>query len=125
MKVDTIIKDLEQSLEEMSDEYKQGLKNKSESIIQSVEYRVVGQLVKEIIETDWSNKERIQNQVYLALEERLKKTIDETWERLQSGNYRSTTLEQHLETRIAQLIDRKINEALDKVSLMVIREDQA
>lgn len=124
MKVDNIIQDLEQSLAEMSNEYKLSLRNKSEEIIKSVEYRVVGELVREIIETDYSNKERVRQQVFLALEERLKKSIDEIWERLKNGSYRSMTLDQYLEKRIADLIDSKINESLNKVELMVVRSDQ-
>lgn len=124
MKIDEITKDLQQSLEEMSGEYKLNIQNRSEQIIQRVEHFVVDKLAREIIELNWAKKENIQDVVYSALEERLKKVIDETWEKLKNGSYRSTTLEQYLEKKIAELIDRKINESLDKVELMVIRNDQ-
>lgn len=124
MKVGKIIQDLEQSLEEMSEEYKTNIKNRTQEIINKVEYSMVGTLASEIIERDWQGKEKVKEQVFLALEERLKKSIDEIWERLKNGSYRSMTLDQYLEKKIADLIDRKINESLDKVELMVVRGDQ-
>ena len=124
MKVDNIIQELEQSLAEMSEEYKTGIKDRTQEIINKVEYSVVGTLASEIIERDWQGKEKVKEQVFLALEERLKKSIDEIWERLKNGNYRSMTLDQYLERRIADLVDKKINEALNKVELMVVRSDQ-
>lgn len=124
MKLDSIIQGLEQSLAEMSEEYKADIKNRTQEIINKVEYSMVGTLASEIIENDWQGKEKVKEQVFLALEERLKKSIDKIWERLKNGDYRRMTLDQYLEKRIADLIDKKISESLDKVELMIIRSDQ-
>ena len=124
MTINQITSDLQEALLAQKAEYERSISEKVQQITERVEYQVVNKLANEIIETSYSGKETLKNAVYEALQERIKLVIDQTWEKLQQGNYRSMTIEQYLEKRIAELIDRKIQEQVDKVSLMVVRTDE-
>lgn len=116
--------DMQEALLAQKAEYEKNIDEKVQQITERVETQVVNNLVTEIIETSYSGKETLKNAIYEALQERIKLVIDQTWEKLQKGNYRSMTIEQYLEKRVAELVDNKIREQLEKVSLMVIRTDE-
>ena len=124
MTIEEIIADIQNALLIQKNEYERRISENVQQITERVEYQVVNKLANEIIETSYSGKETLKNAIYEALQERIKSVIDQTWEKLQQGNYRTQTLDQYLEKRIAELIDRKIGEQIDKVILMVVRTDE-